>query len=331
MTTILLALALALLILMSGTSLVRLPIKRDHRFTATSCCQGHTAGYLRTADSEWIAMLFETVKANNMVKEDKLTVDSLVGALEEWKHALEVGILPTSEISAVWPVEPLASKLRGTILELGIPILTMKHKELIPAVIKSIVKLSLEFSARLKEAEHVWESDKNSNPSDHASYDDFDKDNYVSEGGKGLSQDLDMQMNLASQLALTWTREWAPPASALGVLDSVFGQSHGVMDFSSQDLSGGGGGGAGGFGIFDGIWQNVGWTVMKELHTEVRDMAELRDLMKVLGKRSSIEGKELKKTPPRKDGKYPGVLRSKQLPNEVSADIILLSVKVFVS
>jgi hypothetical protein len=286
---------------------------------------------MRNADSEWIAMLFETVKANNMVKKDKLTVDSLAGALNEWKHALEVGILPTSQISAVWPAEPLASKLRGAILELGIPILTMKHKELVPAVIKSIVKLSLEFSARLKEAEDAPESDRNSDPSDSVSYDDFDKDDSVSEEDKGLSQALDMEISLASQLALSWTREWAPPANALGVLDSVFGQSHSVMDFSSPDLSGGGGGGAGGFGIFDGIWQNVGWTVMKELHTEVRDMVELRDLMKVLGKRSSIEGKEPKKTPPRKDGRYPGVFRSKLLPNEVSNNTTyLFSVGVFV-
>jgi hypothetical protein len=56
---------------------------------------------------------------------------------------------------------------------------------------------------------------------------------------------------------------------------------------------------------------------MKDLQSQLREMVELRALMRQLGRRPSIKGTELKNIPPQKAGKYLGVYRSKVLPNEV--------------
>jgi uncharacterized protein with von Willebrand factor type A (vWA) domain len=115
-------------------------------------------------------------------------------------------------------------------------------------------------------------------------------------------------------------RAWSPPLSSLVCLDDVYGASHGLMDFESDsDLSGGGGGGLGGFGLFDGIWKDSGWKVIKDLQVQLREMVELRELMKLLGRRPSVEGLELKKIPPQREGLYAGVYRSRFLPNEATS------------
>jgi hypothetical protein len=230
--------------------------------------------------------------------------------LEDWEKALQVGILPDTNVA--WPLEPLQEKIKRKMLDLGVPRITLKHNELIPAVLKSLVQLSLEYSARVKEAVSV--KDEN-NYEDSETHDDFydEKDVFIEDH---IPESLEDQ--LAADVINSWSRLWAPPVNALDVMDNIFGPSHGIMDFKPQDLSGGGGGGSGGFGIFDGVWQDTGWIVMRDLQKEIKGMPELRELMKVLGKRASIEGREFKKTPPRSNGKYPGVFLNPILPNEVA-------------
>jgi hypothetical protein len=83
---------------------------------------------------------------------------------------------------------------------------------------------------------------------------------------------------------------------------SPLGPSHGLLSPGGQEaIVGGGGSGKGGFGLFDAVWKHTGWVQIEKLQEQLRDMDELRDLIRSLGRRPSSEGRDMRRTPPQRE------------------------------
>lgn len=121
---------------------------------------------LTSSSHSWIALLIETVNAHNsgLKIENSLTIHELSDELAIWENSLLngtyrilstdittlslanlcmnlIGILPEIDTVA-WPVEPLQSKIKKTLISLSIPSLVLKHKDLIRPVLRGKLNLS---------------------------------------------------------------------------------------------------------------------------------------------------------------------------------------------
>ena len=156
---------------------------------------------------EWVSLLIETVNANNVLKREKLSIETLACALQTWETALLSGNLPDEQ--TVWPSEPLQSKIRSTFLDLQLPKLALRHNDLVGAVLRGLIKLSIEFSTKVKETERDMEI----LPNNDDLHDQNDVNEYIYENTEYEEQPSSSansheisEEDIASLLALSWSR-----------------------------------------------------------------------------------------------------------------------------
>lgn len=211
--------------------------------------------------------------------------------LDQWSTSLLSGICPEFD---TWPGDPIISdSIRQTFNKLQLPVVVKKHPVLLPSVLKAIVEMVVEYEHKVdRKSQESAESGhgNDNNPSSSSST--------APSSGDSLQS---FKEELGKEIAQRFESRWAPPLGGLQLLDEIFGVDHDLISGadSSQDGVGGGmGTGAGGFGLFDGIWRNDGWGVVKELQARLKTMRELRELVRSLGRRPSATGECMKRTPP---------------------------------
>ena len=237
----------------------------------------------------WVSSLVQIVNSNNdcmgyggskVVPHMNLTLSSLAGALSTWEEALLNGVLPTAS-TVNWPERALLQEISATLLELEVPKLTLRHPDLVQPVLRGLIRLASEYNLKMKLMREEQQQ-KQLHLQEEAAGEDYENDEllkYVYENQEVCSDDEtqhdfcyqmsdeEMEEITINLVIKNFVRLWAPPTQALDTLDSIYGPSHGLVDFQDDELSGGGGGGYGGFGLFDGVWQRSGWVEMKVFTT----------------------------------------------------------------
>ena len=72
--------------------------------------------------------------------------------IQIWKNALLKGRLPTDDefLAYYWPNQPLYKHIYDSMVSLQLPRLTMKHPEIIPLVMRSIIRSSIDYSNKIQ-------------------------------------------------------------------------------------------------------------------------------------------------------------------------------------
>ena len=273
------------------------------------------------------------------------TVSMIATGLDSWKQALLNGHLPDhnehSGDASSWPDVHLFNELYRTFSQLELPKLTLRHPELVPPVLSALLETALEYQRRINERKkfnsltaagnvlgEVGQEDSVAYW-EHLALEDMMMDQQQGDGSSSqetpisAEQDGDnFRQELATELARQFASAWAPPLGGLATLDELYGSDHGLLSPGGQDdVGGGAGSGRGGFGLFDGVWKHSGWTQIKELQVQLRGMHELRTLIRSLGRRPTVDGQDMKKTPPQReatDSAPLGVARSTYAPMETA-------------
>ena len=205
--------------------------------------------------NEYLPMIIGSVNAYNLRKasiEHKITVNELATQLDKWNRALVSGILPDE---VIWPPEPLLSKITSTFNDLELPKLSLKHNELVPTVLKSILKLAIDYQNNLNLHEETYHEDSSN---ELYGKDQFELSNQNTKFETAFENNDDVKAEaentIASNLVKQFKSNWGPPLGSLSIMDEIYGSSHGLMNFQQDqpELNGGGGDGFGGFGLFNG-------------------------------------------------------------------------------
>jgi MoxR-like ATPase/uncharacterized protein with von Willebrand factor type A (vWA) domain len=216
--------------------------------------------------------------------------------LESWSASLLKGVCPDDREGDCWPKDVLLfESICSTFTTMDLPRAVQRHPGLLSSVLKSIVEMSLKFEHRLEEEEKEEEEQDEGG----------DEDEESMSSSAPLTEEDERSMlreDLTKEIVREFQSKWAPPLGGLKVLDDLYGVDHDLLDTNSdgdQDgVGGGAGSGAGGFGLFDSVWQDVGWKVVEELQKRVKEMKELRQLIRSLGRRPSLKGDASLKLPP---------------------------------
>lgn len=261
-----------------------------------------------------------------------------------WKQALLNGHLPEFDTdnvnlnqereSYIWPEKVLYKELKTIFTRLELPFLTNRHPELIPSVLRALLEISINFSNRVIERNaNIDDRNETENKAENEDEIDYWEDTMHKEYLTGEDEEVsnhlseedneekDFESDLAESLINQFASAWAPPLEGLSSLDALYGNNHGLLTPGIEDTGKGGAGtGKGGFGLFDGVWQHTGWVQIKNLQEQLREMPELRDLIQSLGRRSSVDGKELRKSLPQIESSTSslGVARSPYSPLEAT-------------
>ncbi|KAK3254013.1 hypothetical protein CYMTET_36757, partial [Cymbomonas tetramitiformis] len=249
--------------------------------------------------------------------------------LQVWRRALKEGRLPEfgspdaatgapSVLSAEaalapWPPEPLHSQFCTALCRLNMPRFTQRHPQLVDTVMRHLLDLAAEF---LDAREELGEE----SPSAEA---------LVETGaaaGTSAKRDAPTELDLgelaaaSQQLVDEFISEFSPAIGALGELDALFGSAHGLLSADDEALAKEGVPGGEGFGLGDGVWVHTGWRTLRELQHELRDLRELKALIRSLGRHSEVNG-VLRRSPPTTAAREapPGVSRSPLEPTEVAS------------
>lgn len=190
-------------------------------------------------------------------------IDDILKGIKIIEDCLIKGYLPEDDMS--WPINPLRDELYKTMSQLSLPFMTFRHPELIPAVIKSLLEISLKFNQQIKALSD--ETADQTGSTDQVVEDDYSYDQYASQylqqhtenpstdettSIQSLEEKTD---NIVNTLVRTFASQWGPSLSGLAVLDELYGSDHGLMAvISSSTAVTSKGGQEGGLGLFDGIW-----------------------------------------------------------------------------
>jgi hypothetical protein len=99
--------------------------------------------------------------------------------------------------------------------------------------------------------------------------------------------------DLAAEIASGFIDQFGGVIQGTTALDQIFGAGHGLLDAQKQDAGGDA------FGLQDGIWEHTGWQALSASQRELASMTELREMMKVLGRRPTAEGSDIRRFAPR--------------------------------
>lgn len=276
---------------------------------------------------------------NNL--EHVLLVSKLIESLKETLYHGYLPDISSNNDASSWPDGRMLEELYSVMTRLNLPSLTRRHPELIPSVIRSILDLIANFCSNNSSLKSTYQ--ENNLGSNEMEEDQKIIDYYINQN---QDSDLDSTTNQLNgdnteerikSLVSQFEKMWSPPLSGLMALDDLYGYDHGLLSFHKSDASEdsqldpnvnsnaakskkiGAGNGQGGFGLFDGVWTHTGW---KPLKTMKKDLKELKDLLRQLGKRPSVHGREMKKYPPQvestKDKAPLGVSRSMYSPIEMA-------------
>jgi hypothetical protein len=268
----------------------------------------------RYLDSETLALisksLLDTNSNSNSNSGSPQSVDfmetasEISRALRVWQQHLTNGVLP-EEVD--WPAEPLLSETRAVFSAIDLPLMTMKHPELVATVCRSLVRLHFEFLQRVRAAAPRMDPDLESevtNPdSSIYEYNSYNFNYYEETETEEAEEEVEFEENyeisaekdIAQLLASRFRDAWAPSLGGIAALDELYGPSHGLLSAADGGIGGGSPSGAApsaadagrerGFGVFDGVWKRAGWERLRAVQKLLRDMTELRDLVNSLGKR----------------------------------------------
>jgi hypothetical protein len=229
----------------------------------------------------------------------------------------------------------LHSEINKALIELQLPKLTKRHPEIINPVMKSLLELIINYEARVAEQEQQQQESEDEGseggPQEmkKSMADWMGELMDTSDDGEEPPEDPsneELKADLAKSLVNQFSAQWAPPLEGIDTLDELYGEDHNLL--STQDSDGDPntpqkqGNEDSGFALFDGIWKHSGWKQIKDLQVQLKDMRELRALMRSIGRRPSVEGKEMRKYPPQQPAKVKeapmGVAMSPQAPTQVS-------------
>lgn len=231
-----------------------------------------------------VLLLQEEDDKNNTRSPILLGTSNLLEAstgLAVWRNCLCKGRLPVYKSEARWPVQPaLFEATCSTMTQLQLPRFVLRHPETVNSVLLYLVRMVAEYGSRLQQQQVQEESRQDSeqedgNDDDGDYYDDnlfgYDQDPIpvVEDFFDPLSEE-----QIALEVATGLIDEFGGVVSGIQMLDQLFGYNHGLME---------------GFGLQDGVWQHTGWKVLPQLQRQIASMSELRDMMKVLGRRPTAE------------------------------------------
>ena len=309
--------------------------------------------YSSLSDIEDITLEFITKSSNGAKTTDSEGVTNvekvicLSGLINSWKLTLYHGYLPEISNESMWPDSTLLERLYFVMIQLNLPMLTRRHSELIPSVIRSVLDLLIEYYNKLpiqkdEDSKTVEESNQN------------EIEYYINQNQQTIvldsntSSEHSTKEELMESLVNQFQKAWEPPLSGLSSLDELYGYDHGLLSFHSDqtinsntndlsnDMKMARSSGAidqmqgkakpttstNGFGLFDSVWKHTGWKSLRNIQNNLKDMKELKDLLRLLGKRPSVQGRDLKTYPPQyestKDKSPLGVARSSYSPTETT-------------
>ncbi|KAL3916867.1 MAG: hypothetical protein SGILL_004983, partial [Bacillariaceae sp.] len=198
-------------------------------------------------------------------------------------------------------------------VEMQFPRLAKVHQEMIPLMLRSIIRKTMQYHRRLRESSSEMEEEEDDDNSldedDPYYYDDM----YCFEFGKNEddSDDDNDQLafsfedmtnspdSIAQDIAQSFLNEWNPVVNGVNILDNMFGYDHGLLQV--EDDEEGTGPGTAGFGVTDGVWGHSGWEQIPSLQRQLDDLPELNHLVRNLGRRPTAEKSDrIHKFAPRK-------------------------------
>ena len=239
------------------------------------------------------------ISSNGKDRPELSSISYISNGLNSWKSALLNGHLPDFEANSdsddliiqsefQWPDQSLRKELNDVFTELSLPNLTIRHPELVPAVLIALLDIASSYYSSLEVHYNSLannEIDEDNNNDNVWKEDIPDEMNLEDEEVSVISPFSDANESfrdeLASDLMKKFAASWAAPLGCLSTLDTVYLPSHGLISFGDQDgISGGAGSGSGGFGLFDGVWKHAGWKQMMEIQNQLRNMPELKLLVR---------------------------------------------------
>ena len=178
---------------------------------------------------------------------------------------------------------------------------------------KNLLEIAAEFNQKNDAPSSQVDNDDSTYSDEYSIFDSTQDDENEVESNALMrefaeSQQQKWQQELAQSLLSRFERQWATPLTAIAAIDELFGTSAVLPSWIRKEQA------QIGCGLESGIWQNSGWTKMRELQTLLRNMPELRKLVSSLGKRPTVEGKDKKAMPPQRQGLNHGVARSSFAP-----------------
>jgi len=204
-----------------------------------------------------------------------------------WRQTMLRGRLPVREdFDCPWPSEPLLSSLSKAMASLQLPRFVRMHPNVIDAVLIAVFRTAIEFQ---EQREII-----------------FAEENDESHGFKNLETDRDISVineqtetiatelinRAAEDISMEFIGQFEMVMAGVNSLDRLFGPEHDLLQFDN-DIEG--------FGLQDGIWKHSGWEMLPPLQRELQSMRELRNLVKDIGRRPTVEKKKgrLQKFEPR--------------------------------
>jgi hypothetical protein len=210
-----------------------------------------------------------------------------------WRSALLKGRLPLEEdfSQCVWPVEPLFSAIVDALQELELPRFVLRHPEANTSVLLTMIRMAMEFNKQLAmDSEEDEEENVDGEDKDEI-YDSYLVDDSWSDNSVDHLQPS--EEDLAAEIASGFIDQFGGAIQGTTALDQIFGAGHGLLDAQKQDSGGDA------FGLQDGIWEHTGWQALPALQRELASMTELREMMKILGRRPTAEGSDIRRFAPR--------------------------------
>jgi len=210
-----------------------------------------------------------------------------------WRRALAKGRAPTeydfSVANEPWPSEPLYSAVCQKMFGLELPRFASRHPETITSILLSLIRITIQYMETTSPLNTIKEdSDEEISESNGIHQSDIDEEHMFDTFS---FEDVEVEVDLdeiAEEMANLFVDEWGGVIGGVGILDQLFGFDHGLLSVGTDsDL-----GKANSFGLQDGIWQNTGWQVVKELQAEISNMPELMDFLKVIGRRPTVENSD---------------------------------------
>ncbi|KAG7370821.1 phospholipid-translocating P-type ATPase, flippase [Nitzschia inconspicua] len=212
-----------------------------------------------------------------------------------WKSALEKGRLPTEtefcpENGCCWPPLPLYDAVYDAMVQTQLPRLALRHPETVPLILRSVLRTTLQYAQRLEEVKRETEKDEDDE-------DDHDGAYYLHNQGNEEHRTTSMfeilclndPESIAGDFGQDLVKKWDPVVNGMSVLDDLFGYDHSLLREDNEEDENGIIGGTTGFGIDDGIWSHTGWQQIPALQRQLKNLPELLQLVRSLGRRPTVE------------------------------------------
>lgn len=186
------------------------------------------------------------------------------------------------------PTDPVADSTHAMAC---LPRLVQRHPAILPTVLRSIVRIVLEFENEASKritATTVPALDLEQKATDNGDLEDglsstMDAAPLDPPSAAWLSEDQQPMQSVADQLSGSFVQELEAMVTGVFALDQVFGGgdfSSVLLDTTTMTT----------IGTQDGIWQHSGWKQIPALQSQIASIPALRTLWKQIGRRSTANG-----------------------------------------